>query len=152
MIACPQTSHDVAPPRPPPTLISSRPIPPPPNRICIVPIFHRKRLTRHHKVRDSDIRTKKQERKEHNQSKRWQQNTEIKDMSVHGLSRFLRMLGLDNDSCGGDGGGSAVLPPGTTTLVIDGDGLVHHPYWLAYLRHRQDVLLPPSLPPLFEQG
>jgi hypothetical protein len=55
-------------------------------------------------------------------------------MGVHGLSGFLRRLGLDNNNAG------VVLPPGTC-LAIDGNGLVFHLHRLIYSRHRRDLLL-----------
>lgn len=55
-------------------------------------------------------------------------------MGVHGLSGFLRRLGLNNNDAG------VVLPAGTC-LAIDGNGLVFHLHRVVYSRHRPDVLL-----------
>lgn len=66
------------------------------------------------------------------------------DMGVHGLSGFLRRLGVDIDGSNNDddaalNGGNVVLPP-NTTLAIDGNGLLFHLYRLAYIGHRRNVL------------
>jgi len=56
-------------------------------------------------------------------------------MGVHGLSGLVKALCHDKDNAT-----STTLLPGSTTLAIDGNGLIFHLFRLAYRRHRQDVL------------
>mmetsp|Transcript_8856 Transcript_8856/g.19868 ORF Transcript_8856/g.19868 Transcript_8856/m.19868 type:complete len:2027 (-) Transcript_8856:217-6297(-) len=60
-------------------------------------------------------------------------------MGVHGLRGFLRRSGIDgrNDEAIAS---NITLSPNSTTLAIDGSGLIFHLFRLAYRRHRQDVL------------
>lgn len=56
-------------------------------------------------------------------------------MGVHGLTGFLKQSGIDhrNDS-------TITLSHNSSTLAIDGNGLIFHLYRLSYYRHRKDVL------------
>lgn len=56
-------------------------------------------------------------------------------MGVHGLTGFLKELGLDhtNDS-------STILSHNSSTLAIDGNGLVFHLYRMSYYKHHKNVL------------
>lgn len=57
-------------------------------------------------------------------------------MGVHGLTSFLKRLGIDRN----DDSKSTTLQPDTTTLAIDGNGLIFHLFRIAYHEHRQNVL------------
>jgi hypothetical protein len=60
-------------------------------------------------------------------------------MGVHGLTGFLKQSGIGDISSG-----STTLSHNSSTLAIDGNGLIFHLFRLAYYRHRNHVLSSPT--------
>jgi hypothetical protein len=59
----------------------------------------------------------------------------IDSTGVQGLSGFLKRLGIDHNN-----GPTTHLSHNSSTLAIDGDGLIFHLFRLTYYRHRKNVL------------